>query len=376
MDPCLSLLKRLVEVNSINPSLVPGAPGEAQVAEVVGDYMRRAGLDVQIEDVAPGRPNAVGVLEGREPGRSLVLCGHLDTVGVEGMTDPFVPRERDGRIYGRGSQDMKGGVAAMVDAARLLAANGFRKGRVIVAAVADEEYASIGADAFVRDWRADAAVVTEPTDLQIGTAHKGFAWLDIDTRGRAAHGSRPKDGRDAILRMGRVLTALEALDRELQSREPHPVMGTGSLHASIIDGGAELSSYPERCTLRMERRLVTGETGDTALDEVQNILARIRAADPEFTGSAELAFWRSAYEVDRSHALPRGLEMAAQRAGTRAGTVGMSFWTDAAVLAGAGIPSVLFGPGGAGLHSVEEYVNAADVIMCRDVLAHFAAEWC
>jgi acetylornithine deacetylase len=376
MDPSLSLLKQLVEVNSINPSLVPGAPGEAQVAEVVGDYLRQAGLDVQIEDVAPGRPNVVGVLDGREPGRSLVLCGHIDTVGVEGMADPFVPRERDGRIYGRGSQDMKGGVAAMVDAARLLAAHGFRKGRVIVAAVADEEYASIGADAFVQAWRADAAIVTEPTDLQIGTAHKGFAWLDIETRGRAAHGSRPKDGRDAILRMGRVLTALEALDRELQSREPHPVMGTGSLHASIIAGGAELSSYPERCTLRMERRLVTGETGDTALAEVQNALATIRAADPEFAGSAELTFWRSAYEVDRSHALPRGLEVAAQRAGTRAGTVGMSFWTDAAVLAGAGIPSVLFGPGGAGLHSVEEYVNAADVVTCRDVLAHFAAEWC
>jgi acetylornithine deacetylase len=376
MDPSLSLLKQLVEVNSINPSLVPGAPGEARIAEVIGDYMRRAGLDVQLEEAAPGRPNAIGVLEGREPGRSLILCGHMDTVGVDGMPDPFVPRERDGRIYGRGSQDMKGGVAAMVDAARLLAANGFRKGRVIIAAVADEEYASVGADAFVGRWRADAAVVTEPTDLQIGTAHKGFAWIDVATRGRAAHGSRPKDGRDAILRMGRVLTALESLDRELQARQPHPVMGTGSLHASIVAGGVELSSYPDRCTLRMERRLVTGETGDTAVEEVRAILARARAVDPEFEGSAELTFWRSAYEVDRSHELPRGLEAAAQRTGTRAGTVGMSFWTDAAVLAGAGIPSVLFGPGGAGLHSVEEYVNAADVVMCRDVLAHFAAEWC
>ena len=376
MDPCLSLLKQLVEVNSINPSLVPGAPGKARVAEVIGDYMRRAGLDVQLEEAAPGRPNAIGVLEGREPGQSLILCGHMDTVGVEGMSDPFVPREQDGRIYGRGSQDMKGGVAAMVDAARLLAANGLRRGRVIIAAVADEEYASVGADAFVATWRADAAIVTEPTDLQIGTAHKGFAWLDVETRGRAAHGSRPKDGRDAILRMGRVLTALESLDRELQARQPHPVMGTGSLHASIVAGGAELSSYPDRCTLRMERRLVTGETGDTAVDEAREILARARAADPEFEGSAELTFWRSAYEVDRSHALPRGLEAVAQRTGTHAGTVGMSFWTDAAVLAGAGIPSVPFGPGGAGLHSVEEYVNAADVVMCRDVLAHFAAEWC
>ena len=324
----------------------------------------------------PDKTALVYLEDGAQPGPTLLLCGHLDTVGVTGMDDPFTPVEREGRLFGRGAQDMKGGLAACVGAARKMAAEGLPRGRLIVAGVVDEEYASIGAEALVRDWRADGAVITEPTDLTVAVAHKGFAWLELQSFGKAAHGSRPKDGRDAILRMGRVLTALEALDRELQSREPHPVMGTGSLHASIIAGGAELSSYPERCTLRMERRLVTGETGDTALDEVQNILARLRAADPEFAGSAELTFWRSAYEVDRSHALPRGLEVAAQRAGTRAGTVGMSFWTDAAVLAGAGIPSVLFGPGGAGLHSVEEYVNAADVITCRDVLAHFAAEWC
>ena len=127
-----------------------------------------------------------------------MFCGHIDTVGVEGMSAPFEPRIADGRLYGRGSQDMKGGVAAMIDAARVAAQRGFQAGRLIIAVVVDEEYASIGADALVREWRADAAVVTEPTDLQIGVAHKGFAWLEVETRGRAAHGSRPADGRDAI----------------------------------------------------------------------------------------------------------------------------------------------------------------------------------
>lgn len=291
------------------------------------------------------------------------------------MAAPFDPVERDDRLYGRGSQDMKGGVAAMIDAARVAAAGGFSKGRLIVAAVVDEEYASIGADALVTRWRADAAIVTEPTDLDIGVGHKGFAWIDIETRGRAAHGSRPKDGRDAIMRMGRVLQRLEALDRALQSRPPHPVMGNASLHASIIAGGRELSSYPDRCVLQMERRTVTGESGATAAAEVEHILADLRAADPEFDADARVTFARPSYEVPAGHELPAAMARAAASAGCASRIVGMSFWTDAAVLGGAGIPSALFGPGGAGLHSTEEYVNVADVLRCRDALAALALSW-
>lgn len=328
-----------------------------------------------MQEAAPGRPNVIGVLEGREAGRSLLFCGHVDTVGVDGMAAPFDPVERDDRLYGRGSQDMKGGVAAMIDAARVAAAGGFSKGRLIVAAVVDEEYASIGADALVTRWRADAAIVTEPTDLDIGVGHKGFAWIDIETRGRAAHGSRPKDGRDAIMRMGRVLQRLEALDGALQSRPPHPVMGNASLHASIIAGGRELSSYPDRCVLQMERRTVTGESGATAAAEVEHILADLRAADPEFDADARVTFARPSYEVPAGHELPAAMARAATSAGCASRIVGMSFWTDAAVLGAAGIPSALFGPGGAGLHSTEEYVNVADVLRCRDALAALALSW-
>lgn len=374
-DPCISLLRDLVAIDSVNPSLVPGAAGEGPIAAAVAAHLRRIGLDVEMQEAAPGRPNVIGVLEGREAGRSLLLCGHVDTVGVDGMAAPFDPVERDDRLYGRGSQDMKGGVAAMIDAARVAAAGGFSKGRLIVAAVVDEEYASIGADALVTRWRADAAIVTEPTDLDIGVGHKGFAWIDIETRGRAAHGSRPKDGRDAIMRMGRVLQRLEALDRALQSRPPHPVMGNASLHASIIAGGRELSSYPDRCVLQMERRTVTGESGATAAAEVEHILADLRAADPEFDADARVTFARPSYEVPAGHELPAAMARAAASAGCASRIVGMSFWTDAAVLGGAGIPSALFGPGGAGLHSTEEYVNVADVLRCRDALAALALSW-
>jgi acetylornithine deacetylase len=374
-DPCIVLLRELVAIDSVNPSLVPGAAGEARAAEAVAAHMRALGLEVEVQEAAPGRPNVIGVLDGAEAGRTLMFCGHIDTVGVEGMSAPFDPVERGGRLYGRGAQDMKGGVAAMLDAARVARDRGFRKGRLVVAAVVDEEYASIGADHLVTAWRADAAVVTEPTDLQIGVGHKGFAWAEIETAGRAAHGSRPRDGRDAILRMGRVLNALERLDRELQARAPHPVMGTASLHASVIEGGRELSSYPDRCRLQMERRTVAGESADTFMGELEEILARLREADPEFEGSARLTFARPAYELPLRHALPHALAAAAAGGGPPPATIGMSFWTDAAILGQAGIPSVLFGPGGAGLHSREEYVHVNEVIACRDALAALALTW-
>jgi acetylornithine deacetylase len=292
------------------------------------------------------------------------------------MDAPFAPEIRDGRLYGRGSQDMKGGVAAMIDAVRAAMDRGFERGRVIVAAVVDEEYASIGADALVKEWTADGAVVTEPTDLQVAVGHKGFAWIDIVTRGKAAHGSRPRDGRDAIMRMGRVLQRLEALDRTLQSGSPHPILGTGSLHASIVSGGRELSSYPDVCRLQMERRTAGEESGDTALEEVSAILAALSREDPEFSASAHLTFARPPYVLSPDHVLPRLLVAAAAERGAQSSTVGMSFWTDAAVLGAAGIPSVLFGPGGAGLHSLEEYVTTDDVVTCRDALSHLIEAWC
>ena len=366
MDP-LPLLHDLVAVNSVNPSLVPGAPGEAAVADVARAAMTAAGLDVVLQEAAPGRPNVIGLLDGREPGPAMMFCGHIDTVGVEGMTAPFTPRMEDGRLYGRGAQDMKGGVAAMIAAAGVLARSWIR-GRLIVAAVIDEEHMSLGAEALVREYRADMAVVTEPTDLRVAVGHKGFAWVDIETHGRAAHGSRPDEGRDAIAMMGRVLVALEARDRELRARPAVPFQGTASLHASLISGGRELSSYPDRCLLHMERRTVSGEDAASVAREVEDLIARLRTADTDFRATQTVTAYRSAYRLDPGHPLPTAFTQAVGAAGHSGELAGMSFWTDASVLADAGIPSILFGPGGAGLHSLEEYVRVADVMTCRDVL--------
>ncbi len=377
MESVDRLLRDLVAIDSVNPTLVPGAAGEAAMALRLVQEFEAIGVPVEVQEVAPGRPNVVATLEGRAPGRSLMLCGHIDTVGVAGMATPFTPVECDGRLHGRGAQDMKSGVAAMIDAVRVVAASGgLAAGRVVVACVVDEEHSSIGADALVTRWRADAGVVTEPTDLDIAVAHKGFEWARIDTIGRAAHGSRPAEGIDAILQMGRVLFALQTLDAELQAGARHARLGTASLHASIIEGGRELSSYPDRCTLQLERRTLPGEGPNVLAAEMEAILARLAAQDPAFSAEATALFGRPPYEVDAAHPLPRALSVTAKAAGCRANTIGMSFWTDAAVLGEAGIPSVLFGPTGAGLHGVDEWVDLASVHQCRDALAGLIRDWC
>jgi acetylornithine deacetylase len=373
-DPTIALLKDLVAIDSVNPSLVAGGAGEGAIAERLAAELRAARIDVQVSAVAPGRPNVYGVIESGRPGPSLMLCGHSDTVGVEGMAAPFDPVVRDGKLFGRGAQDMKGGVAAILAAARRLASSpGGLAGRVIVAIVADEEYASIGADAAVREWKADAAIVTEPTDLTIGIGHKGFEWVEVETSGIAAHGSRPDDGVDAILMMGRVLAELDALERGFISGPAHPLLGRPSLHASHIGGGRELSTYPDRCTLSVERRTVMGEEPGRLVREVEAILARLRSADPRFRASVRATFERPPYLTPEGHPLPRLL---GESLGRETTVGAMSFWTDAAILGGAGMASVVFGPGGAGLHGVEEYVRLDEVLACREALVAVARRFC
>jgi acetylornithine deacetylase len=377
MDPVIALLSELVAIPSINPSLVPGASGEGAIGEAVAAWLRRRGLDVIVEEVVPGRSNVVGVLEGRAAGPTLMLCGHLDTVGTTGMDTPFDPVLRDGRLHGRGAQDMKAGVAAIMSAAADLAeAGGLSRGRLLVACVVDEEYASTGADALVRGWFADAAVVTEPTGLAIGVAHKGFSAAEVTVYGRAAHGSRPQEGIDAILLMGRVLGRLADHDRDLQTRRPHPLLGTASLHASTITGGGELSSYPARCTLLVERRTLPGEPLNCGADDLTAIGSYLSGQDQQFRADVRLVLARPAYEIDAAHWLPAALESAAGESGVTARPEGLSYWTDAAVLGHAGIPAVLFGPGGAGLHTPGEYVLVDDVVVCRNVLITLARTVC
>lgn len=365
-----NLLRDLVRIESVNPDLVPGGSGETKIAGYVADVLKRTGVPVRVDEIAPRRANVVATLTGRREGHALMLNGHLDTVGVEAMKDPFSGRLEDGRLYGRGAQDMKGGLAAALVAIETLARDGFEKGQVILAAVADEECRSLGTRALLDSGvRADAAIVLEPTAMEVVTAHKGFAWAEVETMGRAAHGSRPEDGRDAILHMGRVLSGIEQLERELSSRPQHPLLGRGSVHASLISGGQELSSYPANCKVSLERRLLPGEDGFTFERELGEVMARLSRTDPHFQAQGVITYTASALETPRETPIAQALFDSARAViGGRASFGAASFWTDAALLDGSGVPSVLFGPGGDGLHSTVEYVNLEDVVLVAEVL--------
>jgi acetylornithine deacetylase len=371
VDELARLTSELVAIDSVNPSLVTGGAGETEIARFVAAWLEQAGLDVEVCEPATGRPSVVGVARGSGGGRSLMLNAHLDTVGTAGMEAPLSPRVEQGRLYGRGALDMKGSLAAVMLAGREAARLGLR-GDVIVAAVADEEAGSVGTEAVLGRYRADAAIVAEPTWLQLAIAHRGFVGFEIEVAGRAAHGSRPERGIDAIVRMGRVLVGLEELDRRLRSAAAHPLLGTGAAHASVIEGGQELSSYPERCVLLAERRTLPGETTEEVERELAAILDRAGRDDPVFRGRVSVPFAREAYEISADDPFV-GL---VRRCAGEPTIVGMPFWADSGLIAAAGIPTVLFGPGGEGLHETAEWVELADLDCCRAVYVAVARELC
>jgi acetylornithine deacetylase/succinyl-diaminopimelate desuccinylase family protein len=365
----LPLLERLVSIDSVNPGL--GGPGEGEIAAFVADWARDAGLDVVVEEVEPGRPNVVATARGSGGGRTLLLNGHFDTVGLGAMTEPLVPRVEDGRLYGRGSYDMKSGLAACLVATANAATLDLR-GDVVVTAVVDEELASIGTEAVLRTVVPDAAIVAEPTDMKVAIAHKGFVAFEIETHGRAAHGSRPDLGVDAIAKMGHVLVGLEALDRALRERPPHPLLGTGSAHAGVVAGGLEYSTYPDRCLLQAERRMLPGEPVDEAESELQGLLDALGRDDADFRGVCRVVGARDAHEVDPGEEIVR---LVTEHAGTPE-PVGAHFWTDAGLIGAAGIPAILFGPGGEGAHAEVEWVSIEDAERCAAVFLAVAAEFC
>jgi acetylornithine deacetylase len=367
------LLADLVAIDSVNPDLVPGGAGEDEIARFVAGWLERAGLDVTVEEVLPGRPNVVGVARGSGGGRSLLLNAHMDTVGYEGMEDPLTPRVEGERMYGRGAYDMKAGLAAIMVAGAEAARAGLR-GDVIVTGVCDEEFASIGAYHLAERWTADAAIVTEPTGerLRIALAHKGFTWHEVEVAGRAAHGSRPEEGVDAIVRMGRVLQGLERLQQRLADRDPHPLLGCGSVHASLIGGGRELSTYPDRCVLELERRTLPSESVDVVEGELREILHEAGRGDPDFSAAVRTTLVRPPMETAAGE---RIVETIREALGPDVELTGVPFWADSAVFSAAGIPTVIFGAGGAGAHAAVEWVDLAQVERCASAVTEVCRRW-
>lgn len=362
LDP-VELTRRLIAIDSVNPALVPGGAGEAAIAEFTAAWLAGHGFDCRLLEHGPGRASVLAVAHGAGGGRSLMLNGHLDTVALSSYDgDGLDPVVADGAVHGRGAYDMKSGVAACMVAAAAAAARSPHRGDIVVALVADEEHGSAGTEDVLSHVHADAAVVAEPSGLDLVVAHRGFVWAEVTVHGVAAHGSRPDLGVDAIAKTGRLLTGIERLGSDLAARAPHPLLATGSVHAGTIRGGVEASSYPDRCTVVVERRTLPGEDADTVDRELRAVLDAIAAADRDFRYDLTITAQRPPFAARPDSPLAATLTDA-HRATTGAPPLrrGEPFWTDCALLHAAGIDTVLFGVDGGGAHAAREWVTVASV---------------
>ena len=370
IKPAMDILESLGLINAIKEFIESGKP-------FLGICL---GYQLLFEKSDEGGGiSALGILKGSGGGPSLMLNGHTDTVSADHMEiDPFAAEEKKGKIYGRGALDMKSGVAASIIAVESIVAAGIKlKGDVILTLVADEEYASIGTEAVVAEYSADAAIICEPTDLKIVIAHKGFAWAKIEIFGHAAHGSLPHRGVDAIVKAGKVLAALEQLSEMDLKKRTHPLLGTASIHASLIEGGTELSTYTDYCKIELERRNLPGENREQITKEIEELLHHIRIKDDQFKAKSDVFFFRPAYEISPDQPIVQTLSRAcAATLNASPKFEGMWAWLDSAILAQAGIPTVIFGPSGDGAHAVVEYVDAASVTTTTRILIRSIIDFC
>ena len=372
-------LADLVRTKSINPAFSDGEPSdERAISARAGEMMRALGMEVTAYEPEPGRVSVVGRLRGSGGGKSLMLYGHIDTVGVTAMPDPFGAAIREGKLYGRGSYDMKGGVAACLGAVKAIRDAGTSlRGDVLIACAADEEVASIGMAEILRHVRADAAIVTEPTELRVCLAHRGFSWIEVETLGVAAHGSRFDLGIDANMRMGRFLARLDKLEQELRTRPRHALVGPPSLHAAVLRGGTGTSTYADHCRLEIERRTVPGETEEQVLAEIRAITDALAAEDPTFKANVRAMLTRGSFEVRRDAAIVNAVLGASTAVlGAQPEIIGEPYWMDAALLSDVGIDTVVIGAVGAGAHALEEWVSLDSVVKLADILARAATEFC
>ncbi|MGP8201227.1 MAG: M20 family metallopeptidase [Limisphaerales bacterium] len=365
------LLRELIALPSVNPafgSLNDARAGEGRVADFVAVTAARAGLDIHFQKVLPGRSNLLATLS--PPGKvkqRLLLVPHLDTVDVVSEKQ-FVPRSVNGRIYGRGACDDKGSVAAMLTALSRLARQGHRPAatEIVFAGLMDEENAQAGSRTLVASgFRADLAIVGEPTLLQIVTAHKGSLWLRLETHGKAAHGSCPHLGKNAIHEMARIVDLLESVyARQLLLRR-HPLLGAPTINVGLIQGGTQPNIVPALCMAVADRRTLPGETERSVLAELN---AWLRRHGLLATLTSDKTSVCPPLETDpRLPLVQQFLRIARQKK-----PAGANYFCDAAVLAQGGIPSIVFGPGDiAQAHTADEWISRKSLEAAAALLLKF-----
>ncbi|MEW6281767.1 MAG: M20/M25/M40 family metallo-hydrolase [Candidatus Eremiobacterota bacterium] len=366
----LPTLIDLVQIPSVNPGLSAGL-GEAEAAVYCAACLREAGLDVEVQEVAPGRTNILGILRGTGGGPSLMLLGHLDTEAAGEMAQPFQVRQEDGRLHGRGAADMKAGLATMLWAGMIFAETGLRlKGDLIVACTADQKVGGLGTRALLATHRPSAAVLCECTALGVGWCHPGFSWVELETR--RSRGSNP------IVQASRIVAGLDAYDRELAGRPRPEMLPPPSVRPITMQAGGEWSGHPRACRMRVERRFLPGESESELDREIARLMQALASGDPTFRARLlpPPAAVRPAFHHPPGSAFSQALEDAVVRAtGEPARRAGLAVWTDAALLTGAGIPTLVFGPEGLAADD-DEWVSEASLGLTAEVLVELAIGWC
>ena len=380
-DDVISLAQKLVQIDSSNPDFgsTPG-PGEAAIAEYITAWLQDRDIETHWIEPTQGRPSVVGIVRGSGGGKTLMFNGHMDTVTLLGYNgNPLSGDIVDGNMYGRGSADMKSGLAASMLAVASAKSKNLR-GDVILAAVADEESESVGTEQILQaGWRADAAIISEPTEMALINTHKGLALFEVDIHGVASHGSRADLGIDAICKAGYFLVELDRHAQELQQRfgDKKPETGAPNIHAGVIRGGEEIASYPALCTISVERRTIAGETAETVRLELLRILESLAATVPDFKFELRSTFSRAPFFIPRDHDFVNLVGKYATKAtGVKPTIKGETFWTDVALLDEVGIPGLVWGPKGYGLHSKTEWVEVESVRQLAEAFVGITEDFC
>jgi len=368
-DFTIKTLQKLVQTHSVNPDLEDGGAGEAEIGRYIFTLLEKLGIETEIDEISPGRLNVTGVIKGEGTGPSLMLNAHMDTVGVKGMDEPFSGKIDDGKLFGRGSYDMKGSIASILAAAKSFKEERISlKGDLILSFVADEEYESIGAQALVKKIKTDIAIVAEPTNLNLCTAHRGFGIWKITTKGKTAHGGNHHLGVDANMNMGLLLTELHKRSKDLPKKKKHPLCGEASLHVPMIRGGRSLFIYADECTIRLERRTLPGEKKKQIETELLEIIEKLHKQHSGFEAELESVIWRSPYEINQSASIVKDVVKAvAGITGKQPEIIGHTWWEDSAIFGAAGIETVILGPKGGGIHEDVEWVEIDSVIKLAEI---------
>lgn len=374
----LNSLQKLVQINSVNPMLSSGAPGEKEICYYIADILKSLNLNPEIQQIDKTRFNVLATIKGSGGGKSLMLNAHTDTVGVDNMSEPFSGKIVDGKLYGRGAYDMKGSIAAMLAAAKTIVDNKIEpEGDLVLAFVADEEYDSIGTEHLLKKIKTDGAIITEPSNLDICIAHRGFGLYEITTKGKVAHGGRPDLGIDANMHMAKVLLELNKLLQTLNEMKPHPLLGNPSLHVPVIKGGTEPFTYSGQCKINLERRTLPGITHEESLTQINNIIDKLSADDKKFKAEVKQIMWRDPFETNKNSEIVKSLFNSAKSVlGNDPNFIGHTWWEDSALTDKAGIDTVVIGPKGEGLHTANEWVDLDSVNELAKILYQTAIDYC